>query len=136
MSYQLEPETFFEWIRLKVWDSPVIWKTLNPITVTLSDGQKITVPADFETDLSSSPRFLWGSHPPFGAFVKAAIVHDYIYKNDIGRKKMGDQKNKDWADKEMFYLSNVFNPKQPRDNWRRYQAVNIFGKRVYKRIKK
>lgn len=38
----------------------------------------ITVPAGFETDLTSSPRWLWPFVPPHGKSAKAAILHDYL----------------------------------------------------------
>lgn len=38
----------------------------------------ISVPAGFETDLTSSPRLLWPILPPHGKSAKAAILHDYL----------------------------------------------------------
>lgn len=38
----------------------------------------ISVPAGFETDLTSSPRLLWPLVPPHGKSAKAAILHDYL----------------------------------------------------------
>jgi hypothetical protein len=40
---------------------------------------QITVPAGFETDLASVPRLLWGLIPPYGRYIRAAIIHDYLY---------------------------------------------------------
>lgn len=39
----------------------------------------ITVRAGFPTDLASIPRWAWVILPPDGPWVKAAIVHDYLY---------------------------------------------------------
>lgn len=42
-------------------------------------GDLITVPAGFVTDLASIPRWGWILLPPDGPWVKAAIVHDFLY---------------------------------------------------------
>ena len=39
----------------------------------------VTVPKGFVTDLASVPRWAWMLIPPDGPWVKAAIVHDYLY---------------------------------------------------------
>ena len=95
------------------------WKTFNQIDVPLSDGSILKIPKGFETDLSTVPKFLWGILPPFGNFLLAAIVHDYLYvtKDDRGRN---------FADKEMLIISNKKN-KNKVDNYFRYFAVRLFG---------
>lgn len=46
-------------------------------------GLKVTVPAGFETDLASVPRFLWSIFPPHDPhYAAAAVVHDYLYRWD------------------------------------------------------
>lgn len=40
---------------------------------------KIKIPAGFETDLASVPRILWSWIPPTGKYLRAAVVHDYLY---------------------------------------------------------
>lgn len=39
----------------------------------------ITVPAGFVTDLTSVPRVFWSFVPPDGPWVKAAVIHDFLY---------------------------------------------------------
>lgn len=41
--------------------------------------ETITVPAGFVTDLASIPRLVWSFYPPDGPWVKAAVVHDFLY---------------------------------------------------------
>lgn len=41
--------------------------------------ETVTVPAGFVTDLASIPRIVWSFFPPDGPWVKAAIVHDFLY---------------------------------------------------------
>lgn len=40
----------------------------------------VRVPAGCETDFASIPRLLWNVLPPTGAYGKAAVVHDFLYR--------------------------------------------------------
>jgi len=40
----------------------------------------VQIPAGFETDLASTPRWLWPVLPPFGSYLKATVLHDYLYR--------------------------------------------------------
>ena len=60
------------------------WITLAPLRYE-SDaaGQTITVPADFVTDLASTPRFLPISYALAGGRAPGpAVVHDWLYVHD------------------------------------------------------
>lgn len=100
-----------------------LWEVSEDLHFVLSTGQHVTVPHKFLTDLSSVPRFLWSFFPPFGEFLKAAILHDYLYKTRIVSRKQ--------ADYEMLYLSNQLN-KNKKDNYIRYYAVRFFGSKAYR----
>lgn len=102
------------------WKSKKFWRLLQPIAVNLTNGQTIEIPKGFVTDLSSVPRFLWGIAPPFGDFLLAAIIHDFLYTNHI--------QNRSFCDDEMFTWSNVLNANKL-DNFIRWVAVRLFGKR-------
>lgn len=95
------------------------WKTANELKVELSDKSILIIEKGFETDLSTVPKFLWGIFPPFGNFLIAAIVHDYLYKTK-------DKRGRKFADMEMLRISNKLN-KNKLDNYTRYFAVRIFG---------
>lgn len=57
-----------------------LWGLQRPLVYTTGDdGDTITVPAGFVTDLASVPRWAWMLIPPDGPWVKAAIIHDYLY---------------------------------------------------------
>lgn len=43
---------------------------------------RIVVPAGFVTDFASTPRCLWSFFPPWGKYLKSAILHDYLYSHD------------------------------------------------------
>jgi len=107
------------------------WLIIEPITVALSNGEEITVPVGMETDLSSSPKYLWGLFPPYGDFLLAAIIHDYLYIYDYKKIEWGNKKAKAFADYQMLYFSNLIN-KNYIDNYLRYLAVRLFGKKVWK----
>jgi hypothetical protein len=95
------------------------WKTTNELKVELSDKSVLIIPKDFETDLSTVPKSLWGILPPFGNFLLGALVHDYLYVNK-------DERGRKFADKEMLIISNKHN-KNKVDNYFRYYAVRLFG---------
>jgi hypothetical protein len=102
----------------------VVTKETN---VELSDGKIITIPKGFVFNGSSSPRFLWWIFPSYGNFFFAALVHDYLY--DIRYKF-----DKKYADKEMLFWSNLVNKRnfaKVIDNYMRYYAVALFGRKQY-----
>lgn len=64
-----------------------VWVTLRDLTLVcwLDDEKRhITVAAGFETDFASIPRMFWRVFPPSGRYMRASVVHDYLYKNRIG----------------------------------------------------
>lgn len=106
------------------------WVLLESIEVKLSSGEVITVPDGLKTDLSSSPRLLWGLFPPYGDFLLAAIVHDYLYIYNFKKDILGDKSARKFADYQMLYLSNIYS-KNKIGNYLRYWAVRLFGHRVW-----
>ena len=77
----------------------------------------VSVPKGFVTDLASTPRLLWSIYPPFGDYINAAVVHDYLYSIKFPR---------DSADKTLRRILK-------RDGvpfitrWCFYTAVRLFG---------
>jgi hypothetical protein len=96
------------------------FKVLSDIKVQLSTGKNTTIPKGYKTDLSSSPRIFWSIVPPYGPFLLAALIHDWLY---VTQDVVDNQKE---ADKEMLVWSNVINENR-RDNKVRYYAVRLFG---------
>lgn len=84
---------------------------------------KIVVPRGFTTDLATIPRILWSIFPPHDYYAKAAILHDYMYKNALGSKKEADL---------VFYeaLGVLGMPKWQRKLF--YWGVKLVGKGNYK----
>lgn len=54
--------------------------TLTAPLAYVSDtvGATIVAPAGFESDGASVPRAFWSRYPPFGAYLKAAVIHDVL----------------------------------------------------------
>jgi hypothetical protein len=53
------------------------WGTIEPLTWT-GERDTFTVPIDFITDFATSPRFLHWLWLPYGAYTRAAVLHDYL----------------------------------------------------------
>lgn len=59
------------------------WRLTAPIAYdvgSVGSGETITVPAGATTDFASVPRFAWSIIPADGAWLKAAVVHDWLYR--------------------------------------------------------
>lgn len=112
------------------------WVLEEDIPVHLSNGDVITVPKGFETDFSSTPEFTWSIMKPFGEFILAPIVHDWMYRNDYRVDELGWKKARKFADLEMLHISKETNSKNwwnRLDNHVRYAFVRMFGWMNYKR---
>jgi len=133
LKHKKKAKNFKERLKYTFSESPYVWETLEDLEFTLRDGSKITVPAGFETDLCSVPPILSGFMRPYPSTVKAYILHDFLYVNDIRRTEMGDKANKKWCDEEMLHQANLINPNMKLDNKLRFLAVKYFGKKVYER---
>lgn len=53
------------------------WELTEPLTWT-GESQTFTVPAGFVTDFATSPRFLHWLWLPYGAYTRAAVLHDWL----------------------------------------------------------
>ena len=110
--------------------------TLQPLHIELSDKTIITIPAGFEFDGSSVPRWLEVFFRRYGPFLFAALIHDWMYVTDYRRAELGTKKARKFADREMLVWSDATHYSSNRallDNWLRYKAVRLFGKKVYKK---
>lgn len=54
------------------------WVLVHPLEYR-GKRQKFRIPAGFETDFASVPRVLWSVFPPYGKWLKAAVLHDMLY---------------------------------------------------------
>jgi hypothetical protein len=51
-----------------------LWEVEKEIPI----DRNTSVPIGFKTDLASLPRFLWAVFPPYGKYLRAAIIHDFL----------------------------------------------------------
>ena len=97
------------------------WATLSGLTVDVC-GERIVVPEHFVTDLASVPQWLWWIFPPFGRYLRAALVHDYVYERRMFSKSVCDR----------MFLTLMVSDGVPA--WKAvlfYRMVVLFGKGVY-----
>lgn len=59
-------------------DGPTTWRLTRPLVYTGSKGDTWTVPAGFVTDFASVPRLMHWLTLPYGAYTRAAVLHDYL----------------------------------------------------------
>lgn len=110
------------------------YNLLEAISVELSNGDIINIPAGFRWDGSSTPRLFWNIVPPEGDFELGALIHDYLYEN-----KKNFSYSRKFVDKEMLLWSKQVSGTNKTsirniDNYIRYYAVRIFGGLVWKDI--
>ncbi len=56
----------------------------------IGSGSKIIILEGFMTDFASTPRLIWSIFPPFGIYLQAAILHDYLYWEQYFSRKRSD----------------------------------------------
>jgi len=111
------------------------WELSKSIKVNLSNGTSVTIPKGFETDLSSIPEIWWGIQKPFGDFILAPIVHDWMYRTNYRVEELGVYGARRFADREMYRISKVTNTQKwhnKLDNYLRFLGVRAFGWYTYK----
>jgi len=101
------------------------YELLEDVSFKLSNGFQITIPKGYKWDLSSVPRFLWWLLPPDGDFQIGALIHDFLYENNLQSRKFADQEMYKWSctisgTKNLLSLRNL-------DNKIRLIGVRLFG---------
>lgn len=78
----LEPLTAFVGPPLLVEESDGLWVLRRDVAYVTNAGQTIIAPEGFNTDFASIPRAFWWLWPPYDrTYGKAAVIHDYLYRN-------------------------------------------------------
>jgi len=110
-----------------------VWKFTKDFNVTLSDGYKLFIPKGFETDLRSTPSFLWGIIKPYNNSLMAYLIHDRLYAAKFGQMIHfgGSYESRKFADKEMYRWAKALSPKKRFENYISYLSVRWFGGSVY-----
>lgn len=106
------------------------WELIENFTYctdAASDGDILTIPQGFITDLASVPRILWNIYPPFGKYTEAAVLHDYGYRtggNYPGATKPYSKRDVDNLFRDAMKICGV----GAFSRFVLYQAVSKFGK--------
>jgi hypothetical protein len=83
----------------------------------------VVVPAGFVTDFASTPRFIWWLYPPFGRYLKAAVLHDFLCSILGLEKRLVDA---------VFWTAMRASKCRWWEIFPIYYAVRVFGWIVYK----
>ncbi len=71
------------------------WVLREDMVFELTSDDEVTasirVPKGFVTDLASTPRRVWALYPPFGKYLSAAILHDYLYWTQMCERDQADK---------------------------------------------
>lgn len=59
-------------------ETATTWRLLAPLVWTGTKGDTFRVPMGFVTDFASVPRFLHWLVSPYGAYTRAAVLHDWL----------------------------------------------------------
>ncbi len=98
------------------------WRIIKKFTYHIGSKYSrniICVPDGFVTDFASVPRIFWIILPPWGRYGAAAVIHDYLYKNHLGKTR----KQADCIFKESMKVKGV-------PSWQifvMYWAVRLFA---------
>jgi hypothetical protein len=69
------------------------FRLLEPFEYVTAVGgplARIVVPAGTESDGASTPQAIWNLIPPFGAYWRAAFLHDYLYRDTSATREFAD----------------------------------------------
>lgn len=94
----------------------------------------INIPAGFSTDFASVPRIFWTIISPWGKFGKAAVLHDYLYRNH--QVKIAKQISLSFSRKEVdtiFLYTMRHCGTSPVKAKIMYWAVRVFGRWSWKK---
>jgi len=114
-------------LKLKPLPDDIRWALLEKFEYYLGDtdsGISIKVPKGFVTDLCSVPQCLWFVLPPWGRYGKAAVLHDFLYRDQRFARILCDA---------MFFESMTVLNVVPWKKWFLYISVRLLGAASYER---
>ena len=68
-----------------------VYKEFTYIREPYPNGAKIIVPERFITDFASVPRIFWAFISPVDTHGKAAVLHDYLYREEVYPRHICDE---------------------------------------------
>jgi len=132
--YKFSGSSVFDSVRLVFLfnEGDKCWEIGEDIDFELTNGDVITVPKGFKTDLATVPKLVRPVINTYGDFLLGVIIHDWIYSTDYKRKEMGDYKNRLFADEQFRFFALKFDTNKLRVNTM-YYSIRAFGRSIYKR---
>lgn len=88
-------------------------------------GREIVVPESFVSDGASVPRLLWALFPPFGRYLEAAIIHDWLCVEGKAGRGRCNSAQAHAVFREVMKVQGIWWPKR----WTMWSAVRAFGPR-------
>jgi hypothetical protein len=76
-------------------NGPTTWALTMPLVWTGTKGDTFVVPTGFVTDFATVPRFLHWEVSPYGAYTRAAVLHDWLL---VSLAEWTDEANRRGAD--------------------------------------
>ncbi len=101
------------------------FETIEPI-VYRNTITTVEIPAKFRLDFASVPRLLWWIYPRVGRYVRAALVHDALYREGLVGRIQADA----------LFLTIMKADQVPAwQRWPMYGAVRCFGWKPWKAMR-
>jgi len=89
----------------------------------------VVIPTGFLSDGASIPRIFWNIFSPFGLYLKAALIHDFLYSKDSDEIFKCDRSTADLIFKEAMFNLGIGWVKRETI----YRAVRLGGWMSYKK---
>jgi hypothetical protein len=103
------------------------FKTLEPLSHQLINGRQLLVPKGTISNGASVPRLLWGICSPYGTYTYPAVIHDYLYENNLYTREFADRQ---------FLIDMGRCNTNKFTKWLFYYIVRIFGSLNWNKFKK
>jgi hypothetical protein len=103
------------------------FKTLEHLDHQLIDGTQLFVPKGTVSNGASVPRLLWWIYPPYGTYTYPAVIHDFLYENNLYTRKFADRQ---------FLIDMGRCNTNKFTKWLFYYIVRIFGSLNWNKYKK
>jgi hypothetical protein len=94
------------------------FKTLEHLDHQLINGTQLFVPKGTISNGASVPRLLWGIYSPYGTYTYPAVVHDFLYENNLYTREFADRQ---------FLIDMGRTNTNKFTKWLFYYIVRIFG---------
>lgn len=103
------------------------FKTLEHLDHQLINGRQLFVPRGTVSNGASVPRLLWWIYPPYGTYTYPAVIHDFLYENNLYTRKFADRQ---------FLIDMGRCNTNKFTKWLFYYIVRIFGSLNWNKYKK